>query len=295
MLSGNKGVFLIALSASLFATEAIFVKLGYAVGVNIITTLLFRFLPAALVLLFVAVVTGQSLLLPKKSLGIIALISCCYIITSVLLFKAFALLPASMAILFFYAYPALTGIIAYLVNREKLSRIKSLALMMSACGLVLLLWSSITELDMFGVFLCLGAALSNAFYLIILQKVLTKIHQISFITWIFGISTIFFTLYGLFSGTLDFSFSFSGWFYLACLSFVSTAAATLALMYGLPQVGPTLTAIVGTLEPPVTALLAFIVFGETLQGWQIIGAFLVLVAVLLPQIKIKSVHKEKYI
>ena len=58
----------------------------------------------------------------------------------------------------------------------------------------------------------------------------------------------------------------AGWGWLACLAVVSTVGAIALFFAGLRRVGPTTAAILATVEPLVTVLLAFVVFGETLGG-----------------------------
>ncbi|ATW26556.1 DMT family transporter [Candidatus Formimonas warabiya] len=291
MHSARKGAFLVTAATCLFATEAIFAKLAYGAQVNLITVLALRFVLPALILLLVSYVTGTSLRIPPGSRKLFLPLFGIYVVIALLLFQSFALLPATMAIMFFYAFPVLTGLLAFLVDGERLAKVKICALVISACGLILLLWTSWEKLNMWGAVLALIAASANALYMIYLPKLLKTVHQVTVITWFFVGSTVFFGFLGLFSGALDFHFALSGWVYLAGLSLISTATATLALIYGLPLVGPTLAAIINTLEPPCTAFLAYWVFGEKLTGWQIIGALLVLSAVLLPQLPIKN---EKY-
>jgi drug/metabolite transporter (DMT)-like permease len=75
----------------------------------------------------------------------------------------------------------------------------------------------------------------------------------------------------------------AGWGWLAGLAVVSTVIAIGLFFAGLSRVGPTNAAILATVEPLVTALLAFAVFGETLGAVQIAGAAFIIVAVLVLQ------------
>jgi drug/metabolite transporter (DMT)-like permease len=73
--------------------------------------------------------------------------------------------------------------------------------------------------------------------------------------------------------------SVAGWGWLACLAVVSTVAAISLFFAGLRRVGPTTASILATVEPLVTVLLAFLVFGEALGAVQLVGGALVLAAV----------------
>jgi drug/metabolite transporter (DMT)-like permease len=72
----------------------------------------------------------------------------------------------------------------------------------------------------------------------------------------------------------------AGWGWLACLAAVSTVGAISLFFAGLKRVGPTSASILATVEPVVTVMLAFVVFGERLGGVQLAGGALVLGAVL---------------
>ena len=69
-----------------------------------------------------------------------------------------------------------------------------------------------------------------------------------------------------------------GWGWAAGLALVSTVAAIGLFFAGLRRVGPTSAAILATVEPLVTVLLAFLVFSETLTSIQLGGGALVLAA-----------------
>jgi drug/metabolite transporter (DMT)-like permease len=73
----------------------------------------------------------------------------------------------------------------------------------------------------------------------------------------------------------------AGWGWLAGISVVSTVAAVSLFFAGLKRVGPTTASILSTVEPVVTVILAFLVFGELLGALQLVGGGLVIAAVLV--------------
>jgi drug/metabolite transporter (DMT)-like permease len=79
----------------------------------------------------------------------------------------------------------------------------------------------------------------------------------------------------------------AGWGWLACLSVVSTVGAISMFFAGLDRVGPTSASILSTVEPVVTVLLAFLVFGETLAAVQLAGGVLVIAAVLALAVRVR--------
>jgi drug/metabolite transporter (DMT)-like permease len=72
----------------------------------------------------------------------------------------------------------------------------------------------------------------------------------------------------------------TGWVWVASIAGVSTVAAIGLFFAGLRRVGPTTASILSTVEPVITVLLAFAVFGEALGAVQLLGGALVLSAVL---------------
>jgi drug/metabolite transporter (DMT)-like permease len=62
---------------------------------------------------------------------------------------------------------------------------------------------------------------------------------------------------------------------------VCTVGAVSLFFAGLKRVGPTSASILSTVEPVVTVILAFLVFGELLGPLQLLGGAFVIVAVLV--------------
>ena len=93
------------------------------------------------------------------------------------------------------------------------------------------------------------------------------------------------TVVGIIGGDLDPGVvTAEGWLWLAAIALVSTVAAIGMFFAGLRRVGPTAAAILSTLEPVVTIMLAAAAFSETLGPVQVTGGALVLAAALAVQI-----------
>lgn len=293
-MSQQRGVFLVLVAAVFFGTEGIFSKLAYASGVTYLSTVTFRSVFSGLVLLLVLLVTGQGFKVPKKMYRLLGLLAGLFTVIGACLYKALEILPASLAILFFYSFPTFTCIFDYLIKREKLSKPKLLALALSFCGLLLLHFSSFGTLPLTGVFFAFGAALANALFMVLSPMVLKEVHELALTFWMFVCSAIFYLMVGGYTGSLSFgSLTITSWLFLILLALFSTAAANVALIYGLGTIGSTTAAIVQTVEPVVTAILAFIVFKEKLAGWQVFGAMLIIAAVLIPNLNLDFTNRIK--
>jgi drug/metabolite transporter (DMT)-like permease len=72
-----------------------------------------------------------------------------------------------------------------------------------------------------------------------------------------------------------------GWVHIAGIVLVATVVPVATFLAGLERIGPTNSAMLSTLEPVVTVLLAAWFFGEKLAWIVLVGGGLILVAVLL--------------
>jgi drug/metabolite transporter (DMT)-like permease len=206
----------------------------------------------------------------------------------VLLYLALALLPATLAILFFYAYPSFTSLLHMLLKRGSLGAPRLLALLISGGGLILLYWSSSGGLSFWGVACALATALLQAFKLFQTARLLPRISAASLnlfnaFTTTIAVSLVF-VLQGVFSaqGFGLAAISGAGWLYMLALGMFVTVFGNLFMTLGIQYVGAVDTSLVLLLEPLTTAVLAFLIFGDRLSHWQIVGGLLILLAVAWP-------------
>jgi len=206
----------------------------------------------------------------------------------IMLYLALALLPATLAILFFYAYPSFTSLLHILLKRGPLGAPRLLALLISALGLILLYWSSNASLAFWGVVCALASALLQASKLFQTARLLKHISAARlnlFTAFTTTLATGLFFLTRGFSGAGGFglaAISGSGWLYMLTLGMVVTVFGNLFMTQGIHNVGAVDTSLVLLLEPLTTAGLAFLIFGDQLSLWQSLGGLLILLAVALP-------------
>ena len=73
----------------------------------------------------------------------------------------------------------------------------------------------------------------------------------------------------------------SGWINILGIVLVATVIPVVAFLAGLERIGPTNAAMLSTLEPVVTVLLAAWIFGERLQSIALFGGGMILIAVIM--------------
>jgi drug/metabolite transporter (DMT)-like permease len=271
-------------SAVAFGALAVFGKLAFDAGVGVITLLFVRFAIAAPILWAAALrrrsafaAAGARTLLAALALGAVG-----YAMQAGLFFGALTRMDASLLSLLLYTYPAFVTMAAIGLGRETASRRRIGALLVSSGGVALvLLGAGGGGFDWLGAAMGVGAALSYTGYILVSDRVGGRLDPLPLSALVTTGAAVTFGVAGASTGSLDAGFAGEGWAWLAALAIVSTVAPIVLFFAGLRRVGPSLAAILSTLEPPTTVALAFLVFGESLTAVQLAGGAFVLGAIVM--------------
>ena len=208
---------------------------------------------------------------------------------------------ASVATVLAYLSVAFTALLGWLILKEELNLVKVLAVLLSllGCGMVMDVlnahaWAVNAPGILFGL---LSGLMYAAFSLMGRAAALRGLHPWGSLAAAFAFAALF---------MLTLNLAFGAWlpggarqpadlFWLGSSAlgwgalFLLAAGPTL-LGYGLYNVSlkhlPSSVAnLIMTIEPVSTALLAFLIFGERLGNWQILGSLLILAGVLLLRLK----------
>ena len=280
------GYSVLVISSIIWGAEGILVQLCYAAGFTLPLLLSVRYIFALPILLLVCKYFQASLIIPKgirlRFLGI----SMFFIAMVFMFYTALAMLPVTLAVLFFYAFPAITGIICAATGRQPFDLPHVLALLISAAGLILLYWTSVDIIPILGLLAALAAALFQACKIIGSQSLIKEMGVWSFVFNITLISAVAYTIFALFAGGFMplANIASQGWLYVALLGMLVTVFGNLLMYLGIRIVGAVDASIVGLLEPPSAAILAIIILGDTLTPGKILGGFLILLAVTIPAV-----------
>ena len=286
----TSGSLLCLLSAAAFGAMAIFGKFAYDAGVTVADLLLVRFAMAAAVLLTLAGATGALRGLARRAvLSALAMGAVGYATQAGLFFLALERMDASLLALVLYTYPAFVLVAAVLLGRERATQRRVVALVAALVGTVLVLAGAAGgAVDALGVAMGLGAALAYTTYILVGDRVLGGAPPLALSALVCTGATVTFLLVSLPAGGPELTFAVEGWGWLAAIALVSTVGAVIAFFAGLERVGPSAAAILSTLEPVVTVGLAAAAFGESLGGVQLLGAALVLAAVVVMQLPARA-------
>lgn len=280
------GVLLCLVSAACFAALGVFGKLAFDADVGVLTLLTVRFGMAAVGFgVLTAVVPGARVRMQRRLVLVALGLGCVgYAAQAGLFFAALEHVDVSLLSLLLYTYPAFVTVAAVLLGREHLTRRRVAALTVASTGVALVLvGAGGGTADAIGVTMGVGAALAYTVYILVADTVIADAPPLAFSATITAGAFSTFLVIALTTGSLDLTFQAAGWGWLACMAVVSTIFAVLSFFAGLRRVGPSNASILSTFEPPVTVLLAYLVFAEQLGVVQLVGGALVLSAVVVLQ------------
>ena len=272
------GILLIAVSAASFGTLAIFGRFLYAGGLDTFTMLFLRFGIAAIMMAVILFVRQESFPRGKILLQLVGMGALGYAGQSFSYLTAIQYASAGLVALLLYLYPIFVFVLSVIVLRERVTWIKVAALILALTGMALSVDPAGGQIR--GILLAICAALIYSVYIIIGTNVMKHVSPVQS-------STVIFASAGAVYGTLmaahgaHLPVSSSGWLAIAGIVLIATVIPVVAFLAGLERIGPTNAAMLSTLEPVVTVLLAALIFGELLKPAVIFGGGLILVAAVL--------------
>ena len=177
--------------------------------------------------------------------------------------------------------PALTGLVAFVMNREKPTRRWFFATLITTVGIIVLSTSKgISDFNIRGFILAIGAGTSYSVFAVASKRALTQGVSITDAMFrIFSLGAIL-SLPLLFVGNMHWIITPKGVALIIWLGLVPTALAYMAYAYGLAKVRASTASTLILAEPATATLLAALVLGEaiTAHGW--IGISVVIIGLI---------------
>lgn len=192
---------------------------------------------------------------------------------------------AAVATVIIYTSPAIVGILAARFLREKYTRLKFVALVLTIVGCALVAKAYDLEhvqLNALGIAVGIGAACTFATYSLMGRLVSRQYSPWTSLFYAFFFGLVFLLPINLALGKLmPVQLPLDGWGTLLFLALVPTLGGFGAYTFGLSHLPASVASILAAFEPVTTVIIAYLVFGETLDTWQLIGSGLILSSVIL--------------
>jgi drug/metabolite transporter (DMT)-like permease len=212
-------------------------------------------------------------------------------------FEAISRLDIGVALLIQYIAPVLVALWARFAYHEPVRRRIWAALALSILGIALLveLWSGLT-LDGLGVAAALGSAVTFAVYILSAERAVTRRDPVSLVCYGFLLASIFWAILQPWTSfpveRVDESVSLLGrledlslpvWLLTGWMVVLGTIVPFALLAASLRHIPASRAAITAMFEPVAATVFAYAWLGESLTAFQLIGALVVLGAILLAQ------------
>ena len=272
------GILLIAISAGSFGTLAIFGRFLYADGLDIFTMLFLRFGVAALFMMVILLARKEKFPRGRILLQLIGMGALGYAGQSFSYLTAIKYASAGLVALLLYLYPMFVFVLSVIVLHEKATWVKIVAILSALLGTALTVDPAGGQL--LGILLAISAALIYSVYIIVGTNVMRHVSAVQSSVVIFASAGAVYGILMVFNGVHLPSTS-SSWINTVGIVLVATVIPVVPFLAGLERIGPTSAAMLSTLEPVVTVLLAAWIFGERLQSIALFGGGLILIAVIM--------------
>jgi drug/metabolite transporter (DMT)-like permease len=303
------GVILVLVSAAAFGSGALLVQPLYEAGMAALTVLFWRFGLAAFAswayLLAFRRTRASLRALPRRRVGVLALLGALYVGNSYAFFASLQVVPISLASIISYLYPVFVAVLAIRLVRRLQGPRAWLALGISMLGVALAVGGAPEGSlpPLWGLALAFATPFIYAIW-IIFQARLTgdrptraaippgDAETVSHVpdpaaagAMMTTATALVYAVLALGSGAPIFPSAIPGvaWLPLLGLGLVATALAIQTFYAGVKRVGAARASLISTVEPVYTIALAVILFGERLTQIQVAGGVLVLLAVVLAE------------
>lgn len=285
-----KGLFYAAVSSSTFGLAPFFTISLILAGYSTFEALTYRWGIATLFLTAVGLMTGTSFRLSRRDVLPVVLLSLARASTSLVLVIAYQNIASGVASTIHFLYPLAVAMAMMVFFREPRSKTVLSAIAISIAGAAILTIGGSSSPHggnvTLGIICSVVSIFSYAGYIIGVRKTrVVRLPSVALTCWVMGIGAILFFFGGVLTGGVRLETDPHLWFYIGGLSLVATAISNISLVQGIKYAGPTLTSILGAMEPLTALVIGILFFGEPFTWMSGAGVALIMFSVLLVVVK----------
>lgn len=280
------GMFYAALSSASFGFSPLFSLGLLAAGLSNFDVLSYRWLIAGIVLMVYAACKKKSLAINSfDEAWKIVLLSILRAITSITLLIGYANISSGISSTINFMYPVIVALCMMIFFGEKRTWVDFIAIVGSFFGVYLLASGDSIIVEGGNTQLGLACSLISAFsfagyYILMKQVKADKIEVVKFTTWIMMLSAFYFIICAIiFEGRLTFVSDGKSWMNILGLGLWSTMVSNITGVKAIRRIGPTLTSILGALQPMTAVVLGVLFLNEHLYFRSAIGIACILISV----------------
>ena len=280
------GIFYAIISSASFGFSPLFSIGLLAAGLSNFDVLSYRWGIAGIVLMIYALAKKKTLRINSFDEGWkIFLLSALRAITSVTLLIGYANISSGIASTINFMYPVIVALCMMFIFGEHKSWVDMLAIAAAIFGVYLLASGDSLIVEngntKLGLTCSIISAFSFAAYYILMKRLKAdKIEVVKVTTWIMLLSAVYFIICAfVLEGKLTMVTGVKNWMYILGLGLWSTMISNFTGVKAVRRIGPTLTSILGALQPVTAVVLGILFLHEHLYTRSLIGIILILIAV----------------
>jgi drug/metabolite transporter (DMT)-like permease len=277
-----------------FSSKAIFVKLAYNYTISPSALLCLRMLFSFPFFLVAAIYTSSKKTNIKMTaiqwfqLAFLGFAG--YYLASLLDFEGLKYVTASIERLILFVYPTLVVLFSSLLHKTRIKKIHWVALLLTYIGILLAVGEGFNNLKssnyILGAVLVFGCAVTYAMYIVGSGSLIPKLGSVKFTSYAMSFSCIaVIAHYLIFDGNSLLKFPAKVYEYSVWMALVATVLPTFIVSKGIGMIGSGTAAIVASIGPVSTIILANIFLGEKFTLIQMAGTMFVLSGVLLVSLR----------
>jgi drug/metabolite transporter (DMT)-like permease len=262
---------MIILSAFCYGITPVLAVYAYEEGITVITLLIIRFTAAAIFFILYCFLKRRTFKVVIRKLFPATILGILFAGTSFFYFSSFKYISTSLAVMTHYVYPIFVSVLNFFWSKNSISRKTLLSMTISFGGLILVIGTSIGNVNLFGIFLTVLAAVTYSFYIVYGSKIVRNIPSILTSAIVTSTASVCFIVAGLATREIDFNFGVRAWIPISGIVLLSTVLAILAFFWGLDLLGSTKASLICMTEPVFTVVISSIAFNQRLTAGQLIG------------------------
>ncbi|HYO47630.1 MAG TPA: DMT family transporter [Gemmatimonadota bacterium] len=258
---------------------SVLVKLAFEAGVHVLPLAAWRFVLGA-TLVWLALAARRRPLPPLRRWPGLAGLGALYSIDSLAFLVSLQWIPAATAVLVFYVYPVVVVLLAAAFLGERLTARKLAATAAALVGCALTVGAGLSGGRPLGFALVLFGMFALSVYIVVSRPIMQSLPAHGSAAVTLGSTALILTAVSLASGGLALGGGTRGLLLVIALSVVSTALPITLFLVGIRHVGAGRAAVLSTIEPVITVLLAALLLDERIGLVQYAGGALILTGLL---------------
>lgn len=278
----TKGFLATVVSATFFGFIPLMVKVVCSGGGNTLAAAFYRFaLSLPVLYMYLRCKKVPMGITKKQLLDIIFITLLGYGGTTVFLFTSYNYIPLGMATTIHFTYPVFTILGCVIFLREKIRKMKVLAVVLSFGG-ILFFYNGDGSVSLLGMALAFVSGMTYAFYTIYLRESSLKdMDSVKLIFYLNSVGTVMMLVMSLVTGDFTVDLTPVAWAVAAFLAVSASFIGVLGYQVGVKCIGPQNTSILSTFEPITSVIIGVLVYQEGFTVRTLLGCLCILSSVII--------------